>query len=208
MLRQILKTLEEMYPRASWAGPRCSSPLNALVATMLSAQCKDEYVDRITPQLFAKYPTPQDYVVAGVDQVRDDIKTINHYKKKGERIVQACQIMINKHSGQVPTTFAALTALPGVGPKTANAVLRRMGSDEAGFVVDTHVKRVAHRLGLTESTNPDKARERLEEIIPKEDWGVVGWRLILHGRQVCDARKPQCEACPLLDLCPQQGVKQ
>lgn len=206
MISDILVKLEQMHPEASWAGPRCSSPLNALVATMLSAQCRDEYVDRITPHLFQKYPTPQDYASADVEDIREDIRSINHYRKKGERIKQACQIIINKHNGQVPTTFAALTALPGVGPKTANAVLRRMGSDEAGFVVDTHVKRVAHRLGLTDTADADKVREKLEEIIPQEQWGVVGWRLILHGRQICDARKPQCSQCPLEALCARQGV--
>lgn len=206
-MRQILEKLEETYPRASWVGPRCSSPLNALVATMLSAQCKDEYVDRITPALFAKYPTPQAYASTGVEEIRDDIRSINHYRKKGERIKRACELIIKNHNGQVPVTFTELTALPGVGPKTANAVLRRMGSDEAGMVCDTHVKRVAFRLGLTENTDAEKARKRLEEIVPQEQWGVVGWRLILHGREVCDARKPLCETCPLSELCPQQGVK-
>ena len=207
MLKDILKILKEMYPAVSWAGPRCSSPLNALVATMLSAQCKDEYVDRITPMLFKKYPTVQDYANADVDDIREDIKSINHYRKKGERIKKVCQIMIAKHNGQVPMTVKDMTALPGVGPKTANAVLRRMGVEEAGFVVDTHVKRVAYRLGLTDSTNPDKARVRLEEIVPKKSWGVVGWRMVLHGREVCDAKKPNCSQCPLEALCAKQGVE-
>lgn len=202
----VLQKLEEMYPTVSWAGPRCSSPLNALVATMLSAQCRDDYVDRITPYLFKKYPTPQDYANTDVEEIRADISSINHYKKKGERIKKACQIIINKHNGQVPTSFEALTALPGVGPKTANAILRRMGSDEAGFVVDRHVLRTAFRLGLTEERKPERTRGHLEEIVPKKEWGVVGWRLILLGRDICHARKPQCCACPLDDICAKRGV--
>jgi endonuclease-3 len=173
---------------------------------MLSAQCRDAHVDRITPILFKKYPTPKAYATTDVEEIRDDIKSINHFRKKGERIKQTCQIIIDKHDGQVPTTFVELTALPGVGPKTANAVLRRMGSDEAGFVVDVHTDRTAYRLGLTEKRNPDKTRKRLEEIVPKEKWGITGWRLILLGKGVCHARKPQCNVCPLNYICKKQGL--
>ena len=206
MVENILNELKRMYPNASWAGPRCGSSLNALVATMLSAQCKDEYVDRITPMLFAKYPTAQAYAATDVEEIRNDIKSINHYKKKGERIKKACQIIVDKHNGLVPNVFDDLIALPGVGAKTANAVLRRMGRPH-GYVVDTHVKRVAYRLGLTTTDKAEKVREELESTIPKEQWGLSGWRLILLGRNICHARKPQCNSCPLSGLCKKQGLE-
>lgn len=204
----ILAILAELYPDAEWAGPKCEEdPLQTLVATMLSAQCRDSYVDRITPDLFTKYRTPQDWVNAPLVQVQTDISSINHYKKKAVRIQEACRIIIDEHNGQVPLSFDSLTKLKGVGTKTANAVLRKLGQD-AGFVVDTHVLRVAHRIGLT--TNPknaDKTRKELEASIEKEQWGRAGWRLILHGRNVCSARKPKCEGCQLNATCKKQGVK-
>jgi len=207
MINDILSILAELYPDAEWAGPKCEAdPLQTLIATMLSAQCRDDYVDRITPTLFAKYKTPQDWVNTPLAQIQADISSINHYKKKGVRIQEACKTIINDHDGQVPLNFEDLTKMNGVGTKTANATLRKMGL-EAGYVVDTHILRTAHRLGLTtSSTNADKTRKELEAIVPKEQWGKAGWRMILHGRNVCHARKPQCDSCRLNRLCSKEGI--
>jgi endonuclease-3 len=203
----ILIILAELYPDAEWAGPKCEAdPLQTLVATMLSAQCRDDYVDRITPGLFAKYKTPQDWVNTPLIQIQADISSINHYKKKAVRIQEACRVIIDKHNGLVPLNFDDLTKMNGVGNKTANATLRKMGL-EGGYVVDTHCKRIAYRLGLT--TNPknaEKTRKELEAMIPKEQWGKAGWRMILHGRNVCKARKPKCDGCRLNGLCLKRGV--
>ncbi len=207
MSQTIWDKLKTMYPDTDWEGPSCTAdPLQALVATMLSAQCKDEYVDRVTPTLFAKYPTVQDYANVPLVQLQTDINSINHYKKKAERIISCCKTFIKDHNGKVPEEYDKLIKMPGVGEKTANAVLRRLGKD-AGLVVDTHVKRVAFRLGLTDKKDPSKVRQELEAQLPKDDWGRQGWRLILHGRQVCDARKPDCDNCLLLSLCPQNGIE-
>lgn len=204
----IWDKLKELYPDTDWEGPNCTAdPLQALVATMLSAQCRDDYVDRVTPTLFAKYPSVQDYVDVPLEELQADINSINHYKKKGDRIKKCCEIFVKDYNGKVPENYDDLINLPGVGEKTANAVLRRLGRD-AGVVVDTHVLRTSYRLGLTENTNPSKVRKDLEEQLPKEDWGRQGWRLILHGRNVCHARKPDCENCALLELCPKNGVEQ
>ncbi len=204
---QIQDKLKEMYPDTDWEGPNCTvDPLQALVATMLSAQCRDDYVNRVTPTLFAKYPTPQDYLNPSLSQLQADIKSINHYKKKAARIRECCAIFIKDHGGKVPENYDDLIALPGVGEKTALAVLRRLGKN-VGVVVDTHVKRVAFRLGLTSTTDPSKVRRDLEVQIPVEEWGTQGWRLILHGRNVCDARNPNCEECQLAALCDKNGVE-
>lgn len=207
MIREILDQLTTMYPEAEWAGPQCTAdPLQALVATILSAQCRDDYVDRVTPALFTKYPTVQSFANADLEELRGMVCSINHYKKKAERIKKACELIIKHHNGQVPLDQKKLTALPGVGMKTANAVLRRCGIDDAGFVVDTHVKRVAYRLGLTSSEDANKARKELEVLVPKEEWGTAGWRMILHGRNKCHARGPQCHSCQLRQDCPQVSI--
>jgi endonuclease-3 len=207
MITDILTILAELYPDAEWAGPKCEAdPLQTLIATMLSAQCRDDYVDRITPTLFAKYKTPQDWANAPLAQIEADLNSINHYKKKAARIQGVCKTIINDHNGQVPLTFDDLTKMNGVGTKTANATLRKMGV-EAGFIVDTHILRTAYRLGLTTgSTNAEKTRKELEAQIEKGQWGKAGWRMILHGRNVCHARKPQCDSCRLNSVCQKRGI--
>jgi len=205
-MMNILQGLEQLYPDIEWQGPKYGTdPLQALVATMLSAQCRDDYVDRITPSLFAKYKTPQDYVDVSLEELREDIKSINHYRKKAERIQNACKIIIQKYNGQVPLNFEALTAMSGIGPKTANAVMRKMGV-ECGMVIDTHCKRTAYRLGISTTEDANKARLELEKIIPKGQWGKAGWRLILHGRNVCHARNPECGVCGLAPHCKKVGL--
>ncbi len=173
-----------------------------LVATILSAQCTDEMVNRVTPDLFEAYPTVDAMAAAQQDHVEELVHSTGFYKQKAKRLIGSAQIIVDEHEGRVPDTMAELTDLPGVGRKTANVVLHHGFDKTEGIVVDTHVKRISNRLGLTETTNPEKAERELMEILPKEDWKRWTHLLIEHGRRTCTARNPTCEACALQDICP------
>ena len=178
------------------------------MATILSAQCTDARVNMVTKDLFVKYRTAQDYADANPDEFEREIKSTGFFRNKTKSILGMAQGLVQLHGGEVPASMEQLTALPGVGRKTANVVLGNAFGIDEGVVVDTHVKRVSGRLGLTENTDPDKIESDLCGIIPKRDWTEFSHRMIRHGRLVCAARKPKCPECPVLQLCPYEGKTQ
>ena len=194
----ILAELKRLYPNA---GPELhfTNPYETLVATMLSAQCTDKQVNKVTPELFAQYPTVQAMAMATVEDVYPLVKSCG-FRSKAANIVEACQILLRQHEGEVPCDKDALTRLPGVGNKTANVVLAN-AFHVPQIAVDTHVFRVSNRLGLAEANNVEKTEEQLRRNIPMEDWIDAHHWLILHGRRVCHARGPACDRCTLSGLC-------
>ncbi len=197
----ILPILIKTYPDA-----RCSldfkSPLQLLVATILSAQCTDERVNKVTPALFVKYPAAADYANASQEQIEEDIRSTGFYRNKARSIRGMAAALVRDHGGEVPDTMEALVALPGVGRKTANVVLGNAMNKSVGIVVDTHVTRVCNRLGLTTNTDAVKIEYDLIPIIPQKYWTLWSHLMIAHGRAICTARNPKCESCPLLPYCP------
>jgi endonuclease-3 len=198
---QIVAGLRQLYPDA-----KCSldftSPLELLVATMLSAQCTDERVNQVTKSLFQKYRSAQDYARADPETLEQDIRQTGFYRNKAKHIREAAQMIVQRYDGQTPRTMVELIALPGVARKTANVVMGNAFGVVEGVVVDTHVGRLARRLGLTESDDPVKVEQDLMALLPQRDWLDLSHMLIMHGRAVCQARKPLCEACALAPLCP------
>lgn len=197
----ILPILRRTYPDA-----KCSldhhTPLQLLVATILSAQCTDERVNIVTRDLFRKFKSAQDYARATEAQLGEDIRSTGFYRNKSKSIRAMAAALVEKHHGQVPQTMDELTALAGVGRKTANVVLGNAFGQNIGIVVDTHVTRLSQRLELSRHTDPQKIEWDLIEIVPKEDWTLWSHLLIFHGRQICIARHPRCEQCPILEHCP------
>jgi endonuclease III len=204
--QQIMRGLSKTYPE-----PKCAlnhaNPFELLVATILSAQCTDERVNIVTADLFRKYHVPQDYLNVPQSELERDIHSTGFYKNKAKNIQGACQALVEKHNSQVPRTMDELRALPGVGRKTANVVLGNAFGIASGVVVDTHVTRLSQRLALTEQTNPEKIEEDLIELVPEKHWINFSHWLILHGRAVCNARKPLCEKCTIESLCPSSLLK-
>lgn len=180
------------------------SPWELLVATILSAQCTDQRVNQVTPGLFQRYPTPQTMAKAAPMELEALIKSTGFYKSKARSLIGCAQVLTEQFKGHVPDTMEELTSLPGVGRKTANVLLGAAFGTPA-VVVDTHVKRVAHRLALTRSDDPDQIERDLQAIYPRAQWTAVSQRLLLHGRYVCLARKPRCLVCPIYDLCGWEG---
>jgi endonuclease-3 len=183
-----------------------SNPLELLVATILSAQCTDERVNQVTPNLFSRYRTAKDYANADPAELEALIRPTGFYKNKARHLIGCGQALVQRFHGKVPGTMEALTSLPGVGRKTANVIL---GSSvgEPAIVVDTHVKRVSNRLGLTQSQDPNKIEEDLQRLLPKAQWTVGAQRLLLHGRYVCLARTPNCPHCVLFSDCEWEGKR-
>lgn len=179
-----------------------ANPLQLIVATILSAQCTDERVNMVTRELFARYQTAEEYAEADREELEELIRPTGFYRNKAKHIQGMASRLVEEHDGRVPDTMEELTTLPGVARKTANVVLTNAYGKLEGVVVDTHVKRVAHRLGLTDETVPEKVERDLMEVLPGASWGEFAFRLILHGRKVCAARKPACGECPLARLCP------
>ena len=179
--------------------------LELLVATILSAQCTDERVNQVTKTLFPKYPDPVAYAEVDREELEEDIRPTGFYRNKARHIQTMAAMLVDEHEGRVPSEMEELIRLPGVARKTANVVLSNAFGRHEGVVVDTHVKRVSGRLGLTEQTDPVKVEQDLMQALPQERWHPFAWALILHGRRVCKARKPDCEACALADLCPSAG---
>lgn len=202
---EILTALQRAYPDAH-CELNYTSPLELLVATILSAQCTDKQVNLVTADLFRKYRSPQDYAAAPPDEFAADIRRIGLYRNKAKNIQACCRALIERHGGQVPRTMADLVALAGVGRKTANVVLGNAFGINVGVVVDTHVGRLALRLGLTRETAPEKVEQALMKLVPAEQWAMLSHWLIWHGRRRCAARKPDCESCELRVWCPQVGV--
>lgn len=203
--RRILRTLAKLYPDAKCA-LEYRNPLELLIATILAAQCTDVRVNLITPALFARYPTAKDFAEADQNELETMIQSTGFFRNKAKSIRACCRQIVEKHGGVVPRTMAELVSLPGVGRKTANVVLGNCFA-VPGIPVDTHVGRLSRRLGLTAEVDPVKVERDLMALIPKKEWTMFSHRMIYHGRQVCHARKPKCDACPLADMCPRVGVE-
>ena len=200
-LGQLLGILQKTYPDAHCA-LNFTTPLELLIATILSAQCTDVRVNLVTPTLFQKYRTAADYVAADPEELARDIQSTGFYRQKANTIQRCCAALVQQHNGAVPDTMEALVQLPGVGRKTANVVLGNAFDRPHGIAVDTHVQRLARRLGLTIATTPDKIEQDLLALVCRKDWTLFSHLLISHGRAVCKARVPQCAACPVHHLCP------
>ena len=202
---QVLYILKTTYPDA-----HCSldfnNPLELLVATILSAQCTDERVNLVTSELFKHYKSAADYAQATQEQLEKQIQSTGFYRNKAKAIRAMAQSLVDKHGGQVPATMAELVDLAGVGRKTANVVLGNAFHRNVGVVVDTHVGRLALRLGFTTNTNAEKVEQDLIPLFPQEDWAFLAHLLIYHGRRICTARRAFCETCPLSHHCPKIGV--
>lgn len=199
--REIIRLLRREYPQA-----RCSldhtSPLELLIATILSAQCTDERVNLVTADLFRKYRRPEDYASARPVELEADIRSTGFFRNKARAIQGACRMIIERYEGRVPRSLEELLELPGVARKTANVVLGNAYGITSGVVVDTHVARLSQRLGLTAHEQPEKIERDLMELVPRRDWIAFSHLLIAHGRRVCKARKPLCAECMLEPLCP------
>jgi endonuclease III len=202
---EILRILRETYPNAK-AELHFSSPYEMLVATMLSAQCTDKQVNKVTPAVFRDFPTPRAMAAADAETLYPYVKSCG-FKSKAAHIVEACRIIVEKYNGEVPADMDALTSLPGVGRKTANVVLSNAFNIPA-IAVDTHVFRVSNRLGLADADQVLETERQLQLAIPREDWGDAHHWLIWHGRRVCTARNPHCDVCPLSTLCRDYQTRQ
>ncbi|MGF1603499.1 MAG: endonuclease III [Thermosynechococcaceae cyanobacterium] len=202
---ELLNRLQQLYPDAT-----CSldyeTPVQLLVATILSAQCTDERVNLVTPHLFAQFPNALTLAGAERDQIEALVHSTGFYRNKAKHIQQACHKIMTDFKGEVPQQMEQLLTLPGVARKTANVVLAHAFGINAGVTVDTHVKRLSNRLGLTKHQEPVKIERDLMALLPQPDWENWSIRLIYHGRAVCKARKPECDRCTLTDLCPSAGL--
>jgi endonuclease-3 len=197
----VVRRLKKQYPDATIALDY-STPLQLLVATILSAQCTDERVNRVTPGLFRKYDSARDFANADQAELEQDIRSTGFFRNKARSIITCCKALVEKHQGEVPKTMDELVALGGVGRKTANCVLGEAYGVCEGVVVDTHVRRVSQRLGLTKEENPEKIESDLMQLLPKKEWYAFSTTMILFGRNVCEARSPECQQCSLRDVCP------
>jgi endonuclease III len=198
---EIYKRLKQLYPDAH-CELNHSNAFELLVATILSAQCTDVRVNLVTPELFKKYPSPQKLAKAKLEDVENFLKSINFYKNKSKALIECSKMLIKDFKGEVPRSVEELSQLAGVGRKTANVVLGNAFNINTGIVVDTHVKRTAHLLGLTKNTDPVKVELDLMKLFPNETWTELSHLLIFLGRRTCVARRPQCDLCTLKDLCP------
>ncbi|MDR3458720.1 MAG: endonuclease III [Verrucomicrobiae bacterium] len=202
---KICAALQRTYP-----GAHCelnfSSPLQLLVATILSAQCTDKRVNIVTAELFQKYRSAQDFADAPLADLEAAVKTTGFFRNKAKNIKACCAALVEKYAGAVPRTMAELHALAGVGRKTANVVLGNAFNINVGVVVDTHVTRLSNRLGLAKGTDAVKLEQELMKLVPQEDWTLFSHWLIWHGRRRCAARTPDCTGCEIKNLCPQIGV--
>jgi endonuclease-3 len=203
-IRPIIDRLAAEYPDATIA-LRFRSPLELLVSVMLSAQTTDVNVNRVTQRLFEKYRRPEDYLAVPEEELERDIYATGFYRQKAKALRGTMRLLLEDFDGQVPQRLDQLIRLPGVARKTANVVAAELGEPQ-GIVVDTHVRRLSQRLGLTRQEDPVKIERDLVRLVPRRDWGRFPHLLIWHGRRVCDARRPRCEDCVLNDLCPSSRV--
>ncbi|MEX0692317.1 MAG: endonuclease III [Gemmatimonadales bacterium] len=206
MIEQVLAALQTAYPDA-----KCSldyaSPLQLLVATILSAQCTDERVNKVTPALFARYRTAQDFADASPDELAEYIKSTGFFNNKTRSLIGMGRALVERFGGEVPSSMSELVTVPGAGRKTANVVLGNAFGIEEGVVVDTHVGRISQRLGFTKHKDPVKIERDLMQLVPKGQWTLFPHLMIHHGRAVCTALKPRCEICPVNRWCPRIGIK-
>lgn len=202
----VIAALQRAYP-----GAHCelnySSPLELLIATILSAQCTDKRVNLVTAELFQRYRTARDFAEAPPADLEQAVRSTGFYRNKARNIQACCRKLVERHGGEVPRTMAELTALDGAGRKTANVVLGNAFGINVGVVVDTHVARLSQRLGLTRQTTPERIEQELMKLVPREQWALFSHWLIWHGRRRCAARKPDCAGCELRTLCPRVGVE-
>jgi endonuclease-3 len=203
-VKQIIAGLRRAYPDAH-CELNHSRPLELLVATILSAQCTDKRVNLVTARLFKKYRSAADFANADLAELEQDIRTTGFFRNKARSIKSCCQVLVEKHGGQVPRTMEELIELDGVGRKTANVVLGNAFGVNVGVVVDTHVSRLSQRLGLTGETDPEKIEPALMKLVPRAEWAMFSHWLIWHGRRRCNARKPDCAGCEIAGLCPSAG---
>ena len=199
--RALCAALAKVYPDAH-CELNFSNPLELLIATILSAQCTDVQVNKVTPAVFAKYHTARDYAEADPAALEHDLRAIGLYRAKAKNIRACCRILADQYGGNVPDTMEALVGLPGVGRKTANVVLGNAFGKNVGVVVDTHVARLSGRLGLTRHTDPKKIEPVLMKLVPQNDWTMFSHWLIFHGRRRCKAVTPDCPHCEIAQLCP------
>jgi endonuclease-3 len=202
---EYYRRLSAMYPDAHCALDH-EDPYQLLVATILSAQCTDKRVNMVTPDLFRRYPGAPALADANPDELENAIKSTGFFRNKTKSLLGMARALVERHGGEVPDSMEELTELPGVGRKTANVILGNAFDKNLGIVVDTHVTRLANRFGLTRETDPVKIEEDLMPLFPPEQWTMVSHLLIEHGRQICIARAPKCEICPLNDICPSSRV--
>lgn len=200
-IERVISALKRLYPEAPLA-LKFSNGFELLVAVILSAQCTDERVNQVTADLFKKYRTPQDYLNVPVEELEQDIRPTGFYRNKAKSLRACCQTLMEKFGGELPRSIDELVQLPGVGRKTAAMVLGNAYGINQGIAVDTHVKRVAQRLGLSAQSNPDKIEQDLMALVPQESWTWFSNAMILFGRHICQARKPKCGECPFREWCP------
>lgn len=202
--QKIWQRLVELYPHSTALNHR--TPLQLLIAAILSAQCTDVRVNEVTKSLFKKYRKLEDYLAVPAEELEEDIRSTGFFRAKTKSIRGICEALTRDYDGEIPRTMEELLTLPGVGRKTANVVLGTAFGLVTGVVVDTHVKRLAFRMGLTKETDPEKVERALMELLPQNIWIDYSHVIIWHGRRICNARKPKCLDCPIEDLCPREGV--
>lgn len=203
--RKIVRALAKTYADAVCALHH-QTPFQLLVATILSAQCTDERVNMVTPELFRRWPTAHELARAPQADLEEVIRSTGFFRAKAGNLIGMAQGLVNHHGGELPQTLEELIALPGVGRKTANVLLGTAFGIASGVVVDTHVKRISQLLGLTASDSPEQIERDLMKLLPEKEWINFSHRLIHHGRQICIARRPKCHECPLLSCCPRVGL--
>ncbi len=203
---EVLARLKREYPDAH-TELDYQTPLQLLVATILSAQCTDKRVNMVTPVLFKTFPTATSLAEAPPEKLEEIIKSTGFFRNKTKSLIGLGKGLVERHNGEVPDSMEELVKLPGVGRKTANVVLGNAFGKNVGVVVDTHVARLSHRLGFTKETDPVKIEQDLMRLFPREDWALLAHLLIFHGRRVCEARRPKCEICVLNDICPSSTIR-
>ena len=203
----VLNRLLDRYPHTGTT-LEGTSPWEILVATILAAQCTDARVNAVTPELFRRWPDPESLARARREELERVIRSTGFFRNKAKNLIQCARIIRDRHGGHVPASMDELLQLPGVARKTANIVLSGAFGIREGIAVDTHVKRITYRLGLTESDDPERIEQDLAAILPRTEWGRINHLLVQFGRDVCRARKPRCSVCELADICPRRGVAQ
>ncbi len=198
--KELLDRLKKHFPEP-WIDLNFETPFQLLVVTILAAQETDKKVNQVSPEFFKRFPTPEAVAKASLEELEECLKSINYYRRKAKLLKECCQVLVKEFKGKVPDNLEDLVKLPGVGRKTANVILVNAFNKPA-IVVDTHVKRVSKRLGLTNHDNPDKIEKDLANFFSKENWAYISKALVLFGRYICTARKPKCKDCHLVDICP------
>lgn len=202
---EIIARLHKEYPRARTA-LKFTNAMQMLASTILSAQCTDERVNKVTEGLFKKYRTARDFAKANLKTFENEIRSTGFYRNKSKNIINSARIIVEKFKGRVPDSMEELLTLPGVARKTANVVLHNAYGKVEGIVVDTHVRRLSLRLGLTDFDDPEKIEKDLMKLLPRAKWGAISYLLIDHGRKICQARKPNHAECVLRDICPSRDI--